>query len=336
MSDQTEGNDQNQFDEIFNSRKKRGRPRKSNLNSGDKQRSESVVVNEESEIKDEQEQEIVLHIPVHLQDIPFVPKKETVSNIFSKQTKTQSVTSQSPFIISDMSYNSSSDDYEGTSKELVKKIKEQEERIKHLENEINEYKNMLTESINSGMIDKRVTKMNIDFVDCSNGKTMVPEKTNVACWWCTHNFEGQPIFLPDSYTDNHYHVFGCFCSFECAAAYNIDTDDYKVWDRYSLLKKLHNTVYKNKILSIAPPRESLKKFGGPLSIEEFRKTSSKADKNVRFIMPPMVSMVPMIEETNKNTTVFKQFTNDDLVLKRSKPLPTTKSNLYEAMGIRRR
>lgn len=330
MTDQTDGNDThdtNLFDEVPNSRKKRGRPRKSNMYNGDKQRTDSVTVNDESD----NEQEIVLHIPVQLQDVPFIPKKENNTNVFAKQNN------KSPFILSDMSYNSSSDEYEGTSKELYRKVKQQEERIKQLETEIVEYKNMLADSLSSGMIDKRVTRMDVDFVDCTNGIVVIPEKTNVACWWCTHNFETSPVFLPDSYVDNQYHVFGCFCSFECAAAYNIDSDDYKVWDRYSLLKKLHNSVYKNKSLSIAPPRESLKKFGGPLSIEEFRRTASKADKNVRFIMPPMVSLVPLIEETNKNsTTVFKQFSTDDLVLKRSKPLPTTKRNLFETMGIRRR
>ena len=38
-------------------------------------------------------------------------------------------------------------------------------------------------------------------------------------------------------------VFGCFCSYNCAAAYNLNMNDYNIWNRYSLLKKMYEPFF---------------------------------------------------------------------------------------------
>ena len=39
-----------------------------------------------------------------------------------------------------------------------------------------------------------------------------------ACFWCTYEFDNPPIYIPKHYIKESYHVYGCFCSPECATA----------------------------------------------------------------------------------------------------------------------
>ena len=53
-------------------------------------------------------------------------------------------------------------------------------------------------------------------------------------------------------------------------------NDYKINDRYSLIKKIYEELHSNdsgklKELKLAPPKEILKKYGGSIDIEEYRK-----------------------------------------------------------------
>ena len=52
----------------------------------------------------------------------------------------------------------------------------------------------------------------------------------------------------------------------------------------------------NEKIQLAPPRETLKIFGGFYNISEFRKASNKGGKTYNIINPPMISIVPKIEE----------------------------------------
>src|SRR5690349_6873648 len=44
-------------------------------------------------------------------------------------------------------------------------------------------------------------------------------KTKMHCWWCDHQFNNYPCFIPTKYYKKTYYVYGCFCSFNCAMAY---------------------------------------------------------------------------------------------------------------------
>ena len=77
-------------------------------------------------------------------------------------------------------------------------------------------------------------------------------------------------------------MFGNFCSCECAAAYNFDNlKTYEAFERYSMLNYLYSEKSKIKL---AAPRLALKKFGGQLSIEEFRKNNLILDKNYKLLI----------------------------------------------------
>ena len=146
----------------------------------------------------------------------------------------------------------------------------------------------------------RIIPMNINFIDNSTGKTILCEKTDIACWWCTYSFETLPCFIPERYNDGKFYVFGCFCSFNCAMSYNILLNDYKVLSRNSLIKNLYYTITgKNDDISLAPPKEALRKYGGILTIDEYRKGDKKISAEYRLKLPPMINLIACIEEKSK-------------------------------------
>lgn len=299
--------------------KKRGRKPKENKPTLNK----SITKNEE----------IVLHLPnINALDL-------AKHNIFIQSTKTDTSENNNIFTICDSDDDSSS--FNSEKNELLLKIKNMGEQISHLENKLNE---CTTNSSNSKFsIDRHnVTKMDINLIDYTNGNTIVLEQTDIACWWCTESFTTLPCFIVRDKKHKAYVVFGCFCSYNCAITFNLQMDDFKMWDRYSLTKQLYNEITSTTDnIHPAGPREVLKKFGGPCSIEKFRENSNIVTKEYRCVIPPMMTIVPFIEEHNK--TVKKNINNDvytnknnDLVLKREKPLPTSKNNLMNAFNFNKK
>ena len=131
------------------------------------------------------------------------------------------------------------------------------------------------------------------------------KKTDIACWWDGHQFDNMPIGLPHKMVQNKLLVTGCFCSFECAMAYNLCQRDFKVSERTSLLKLLFRKLYPDQDDNIKySPRKVLQKFGGNLTIEEYRDNLRKPQKEVRVLMPPIISFAPQIEEIHLKKKKF--------------------------------
>lgn len=318
----------------------------------------------------ETDDEIILHMPIFLKDIDKIKK----NSVFEKKDKldqkrhelheqyeqhddddnNKTENSKHIFTINDINNDLFNSDDSGSNSnsnslgevdnlfvnDLKQTIKMQEKKIKKLEQDIIEYKNVLTETANHGLNERKATRMACDFIfiDSTSGNQFIAENTNIACWWCTYNFDTVPCFIPEKFQNDRYHVFGCFCSYNCAASYNLKMDDSCVWNRYSLLKKMYNKIYQNNDeIKLAPQREVFEKFGGPLKYEEYRKNSIKCNKEYRFLMPPMAPIVPIIEEgrvENKTNVKLSDLNKKNLILKRTKPLPNSKNNLLETLGIK--
>jgi len=113
------------------------------------------------------------------------------------------------------------------------------------------------------------------FVTCDKSRVLQPincKKTDVCCWWCCHKFDSNPCYLPTITDDitNRFIVIGNFCSWRCVKAYNMSLRN-EVTKRLHILKKMLKCVGCNSAtIKEAPPRQTLKMFGGHLSIEEFR------------------------------------------------------------------
>lgn len=107
----------------------------------------------------------------------------------------------------------------------------------------------------------------------------------VACMWDCAPFDTQPVGVPISYdgVTGEFRTVGCFCSVSCAAAYNMadhrisDTTRYERHALLGLLADRHLAEDSGGRWSVAPERECLRKFGGRLTVDEFRRTCARVE-----------------------------------------------------------
>lgn len=205
------------------------------------------------------------------------------------------------------------------------------------------------ECINSINVKKKQTRPIMLYYSEFNKRKEWPKKSNLKCMWCCHNFDNIPCAIPTKIKNDIFYVFGNFCMKECAAAYIFDSSDIDnlIWERYSLLNHLYSIIEENPDLNIklAPPRLALEVFGGNLSIEQFRESNNIKNRNFKVVLPPMVSIIPSLEEVNKDSLKKKDSfyipldkerikkVNNDLRLKRRKPM-TNKNTLENCMMLK--
>ena len=80
-----------------------------------------------------------------------------------------------------------------------------------------------TNNINKNILNKN--NIMTDFKNTNANKSW-PSSTTINCFWCCHPFnKTTPCAIPYSKTNNVYHVYGSFCSPECAAAFNFDNSE---------------------------------------------------------------------------------------------------------------
>ena len=175
----------------------------------------------------------------------------------------------------------------------------------------------------------------------------LPSNTDIACFWCAHTFEGMPCIIPEREVDMIYMVYGNFCSPGCGIAYLLteSLDPHVRWERMALLHRVYDSNGTGRIFP-APARESLKLFGGPMSIDVFRATMHEKKVRVDVHMPPMVSILGSIDtkpidffDTNLKQggavqVAPQRSVEEGLRLKRSKPLKERESTLDTVMNIK--
>jgi hypothetical protein len=166
-----------------------------------------------------------------------------------------------------------------------------------------------------------------------------------ACFWCCHPFPWTACVLPISYDayENMYTCEGHFCCPECALASlyaDASLSDIARWTRHALLADLYRTLYTTRDLSPAPPRTTLRTFGGPLDIEQFRQYTASAHDMVAVQLPPLRLHLPSMNVQGpvrdvKKFVALSQETVDkaskELRLKRSKPVHTNIATLDKCM-----
>lgn len=204
------------------------------------------------------------------------------------------------------------------------------------DDDLQKYRNTRDKDLENVNVDNNnESKLLNQFIE-HNKKGTWPEKSVYDCMWCRYPFENTPWAIPYRLNSaDKFEVFGNFCSPNCAAAYIFDSfDDDEMWDRYALLNMLYQRVYNlpGAVVKSAPDVLFLKKLGGILNIEEYREMSNNQNKNLFLKMPPMISIIPSVEELqqtslfNENTTrehLNKELmmkANDELRLRRNKPV----------------
>jgi hypothetical protein len=183
--------------------------------------------------------------------------------------------------------------------------------------------------------------------------------SDLACFYCTEKFQTMPVGIPLRHIRGKYYCRDNFCSFNCAAAYIFSGFDtryhFKKWEYYSLLCLLAKEINEKidvedgnnkKIIyvKLAEDRNLLKKFGGPMTINEFRKQFYFLDKKYSLLYPPVSCMYPQTEVAHyvsihrqkammlNNENRFQEL--NDLRLKRDKPLLQKKNTLEEYMSLK--
>lgn len=180
----------------------------------------------------------------------------------------------------------------------------------------------------------------------STEQSRLPDKTDIACFWCAHTFDHMPCIIPEREVNMVYMVYGNFCSPNCGVAFLLSEglDPHVRWERMALLHRVYDSQGTGRIFP-APARESLKLFGGPMTIESYRATIHDKKVRVDLHMPPMVSILGSIDTKPIDffDTAHKQgaapslpqrSVEEGLRLKRTKPLKERESTLDTVMNIK--
>lgn len=206
-----------------------------------------------------------------------------------------------------------------------------------------EYSEILKEVESSHVSERFSTDIMKDILNRTRSPTY---GGTTACFWCCHTFSWKASVLPISYDayENMYTCEGHFCSPECAMAYlyaDTSLSDVNRWTRHALLVDLYRTMYTTRELTQAPPRSTLRMFGGPLDIEQYRQYLASSEDMVSVQLPPLRLFVPTMNVQGpvrdvKKFVALSQETVDkaskELRLKRTKPVHTNVATLDKLVG----
>ena len=180
-----------------------------------------------------------------------------------------------------------------------------------------------------------------------NETKTLPESVSAACFWCAGTFDGCPVVLPTQEEHTLYTVYGNFCTLSCGLSYLLheQLDPQVRWERQALLHRMYKQATP---IQPAPPKESLRFFGGELSHEQYRTIIDKKQIRIDSHLPPIISILATLDtkpidfyETSlRNTTatgagldIIKAPMGEGLRLKRTKALKDKESTLDAVMNL---
>jgi hypothetical protein len=158
-----------------------------------------------------------------------------------------------------------------------------------------------------------------------------------ACFWDTCEFDNPPVYIPKYFMNDTYHVYGCFCSPECAVAHlmeeNIDTSIK--FERYQLINHIYCKVYNyNKNIKPAPnPYYMLEKYCGNLNIQEYR-ALLRNERLFLVVDKPLTRVMPELHEDNDDFIINNKIIPTNNFKLRKLQRKQTKTNiLNERFGL---
>lgn len=160
-------------------------------------------------------------------------------------------------------------------------------------------------------------------------------KTDICCWWCCHKFKTNSIPIPMKYNEvkEVFYTFGNFCSFSCSKAFiENNKKPYYNCSQNGLLEFMRYKITgERKTIKPSPHRLLLNMFGGPLTIEEFRK---KNDSNYTFVNYPCISFESQIQK--KEIIILEKenkVRNEKFLVKKENSTPIKKKSGLSSIGI---
>jgi hypothetical protein len=143
--------------------------------------------------------------------------------------------------------------------------------------------------------------------------------TGLCCFWDTEPIEGVPMYIPhrlDRRSDIYYCQARPFCSLQCILAY---INEHRSARSNPMVQSWIQDIARSKYdngwrdhYKRAPPREMLKKFGGRLSIGQFR-----GSVKVYTLLPQGVTVTPVSVSYTPKPKITKTKSKPQLVLKRT-------------------
>ena len=264
-------------------KKKRGRPLK-NLNT--------PIVNEKQQtvIKKKEDIELILQLKGL--------NKDDIKDIVEKDEKIEDETSETI----EENDNEESSDTDDNDKD---KIMDLQKKILLLQKSNKSLKEVIEQIQPTYQTEIKTYPLGVDVID-NNKNLIIPRKTNVCCEYDGEPIDGIPVYFVVNIIENELTkktVFvkrGCgesfsFCSFNCYYTYLMNCFNTEDIYRYlSFLKiyymKLYNITNIDEItLSTCLHKQYLKKYGGNMSIEEFRDKNRRITIDYYNSIPPFVS-----------------------------------------------
>jgi hypothetical protein len=159
-----------------------------------------------------------------------------------------------------------------------------------------------------------------------------------ACFWDTCEFDNPPIYIPKFFMNDTYHVYGCFCSPECAVAHLMEEniDSSVKFERYQLINHLYSKVY-NYTKNIKPspnPYYMLEKYYGNLTTQEYR-ALLRNERLFLVVDKPLTRIMPELHEDNDDFIINnKIIPSNAYQIKKKLQKKQTKNNiLSERFGL---
>ena len=109
------------------------------------------------------------------------------------------------------------------------------------------------------------------------------------CWYDGHPFNWFPVPIPTSYDESKktYRVFGTFCCFQCAKAWQINNPSFNTPISRSWLAIMAKELFGYKHAVICPAPEQWVLLSKKISISEFRE-QCKDNVPVETVHPPLL------------------------------------------------
>ena len=153
---------------------------------------------------------------------------------------------------------------------------------------------------------------------------METKKTSEVCWNCCHGFHKNIIGLPIKVANNLFYTIGDFCSLECASRYALDNYENNYHEILSIIN-LYNYQINNKSICMAKNKLELVKFGGNLTIEEYRKNFQLNDN----LIEPRIKHIVI----NNNRSLIKNNNLNNLKLYRKKLINENDNSISNIMKL---
>lgn len=310
-NNENDDNDDSEDIEFTVSKKKRGRPKKNTPDNtiikkkrGRKPKNETRIPILSNVKHDPEDNPLVLRLPIDIDIIDTNTNKDiSENNCTDDNCKTAQPSTGKILAYSENSDDSDDldDSYNGFGNcskcsTHQKKLLEKENENMKLKHMLANYEKIIQSTTKIDFMGSRVTQCNLQFIDIESGQEILMDNTKIACFYDTCKFNGEPAFLPEYKISNKYYVRKCFCSWNCAMAYNFTLNDQNMWHRNKLIIEIYKHKFGTDDIKPADDREVLIKYGGTVDINTFRLNFMINLKKFRVVDPPMAILLPSIEE----------------------------------------